>query len=56
MGLFGFTWFLWDYVGDEKYNFSRYINLWRQTLKDVHEKYGAWETRKNYKTWEFLEV
>ena len=41
---------------NEKYNFSRYINLWRQTLKDVHEKYGAWETRKNYKTWEFLEV
>ena len=44
-----------DYV-NRKYNFSKYINKWRQTLKDVHEKHGSWDTRKNYKAWELLEV
>ena len=29
---------------------------WDKILKSVHEKYGSWNTRKGYKTWEFKEV
>ena len=41
---------------DKKYNFQKYITQWEKILKGVHKKYGSWETRKDYKTWELLEV
>tara|TARA_R110000824_G_scaffold122600_2_gene279905 strand:+ start:4117 stop:5370 length:1254 start_codon:yes stop_codon:yes gene_type:complete len=44
-----------EYV-NKKYNFNKYIANWRETLKNVHEKNGSWETRKNYNSWELLEV
>jgi len=40
----------------KNYNFEEYGKKWDQILKDVHEKHGSWETRKNIKTWELLEV
>jgi glycosyltransferase involved in cell wall biosynthesis len=41
---------------DRKYNFKNYVVRWRELLKDIHERYGSWETRKEHKTWELLEV
>ena len=41
---------------NERYSFNKYIAKWRQTLKEVHEKNGSWETRKNYTKWELLEI
>jgi glycosyltransferase involved in cell wall biosynthesis len=41
---------------NRKYNFNKYIANWRETLKHVHEKNGSWDTRKNYNSWELLEV
>jgi len=41
---------------DRKYNFKGYIIRWHQLLKDIHEREGSWETRKERKTWELLEV
>jgi glycosyltransferase involved in cell wall biosynthesis len=38
------------------YNFKTYHEEWDKILQNVHEKYGSWETRKHYKTWEFTEV
>ena len=41
---------------EKNYNFEEYGKKWDQILKGVHEKHGSWETRKNVKTWELLEV
>jgi glycosyltransferase involved in cell wall biosynthesis len=38
------------------YNFNGFQDSWRKTFKEVHEKFGSWETRKEYKKWELLEV
>ncbi len=40
----------------KNYNFENYHKRWDEILKSVHEKYGSWETRKHYKTWELIEV
>ncbi|MBV03464.1 MAG: hypothetical protein CML45_03620 [Rhodobacteraceae bacterium] len=40
----------------KNYNFKNYGQKWDKILKDVHKKHGSWETRKNIKTWELLEV
>ena len=41
---------------DRKYNFKGYVIRWQQLLKDIHEREGSWENRKEQKTWELLEV
>ena len=38
------------------YNLSTYVGTWYQTLNSIFEKYGSWENRKNYKTWEMCEL
>jgi len=38
------------------YSFDKYIERWEKCLLNVHENLGSWETRKNYKTWQLLEV
>jgi glycosyltransferase involved in cell wall biosynthesis len=38
------------------YNFNNFQESWRKTIKDVHDKFGSWGTRKGYKKWELLEV
>ena len=40
----------------QNYNFDNYVEEWDKALQEIHEKNGSWETRKNYKTWELLEV
>ena len=40
----------------QNYNFDSYVEEWDKTLQEIHEKNGSWNTRKNYKAWELLEV
>jgi len=40
----------------KNYNFETYHKRWDELLQNIHEKYGSWDTRKHYKTWEFTEV
>ena len=41
---------------DKNYNFKDYTENWDKFLKEIHEKYGSWENRKGYKTWELREI
>jgi len=38
------------------YNFDDFRKNWVKTLTELHEKYGSWENRKNYKSWELKEI
>ncbi len=40
----------------KNYNFENFQDKWRKTIKDVCDKFGSWDTRKEYKTWDLLEV
>lgn len=40
----------------KNYSLAQYSGLWYETFKEVTEKCGSWETRKNYKSWELIEV
>jgi len=40
----------------ENYSFKTFGKQWSELLLDVHERYGSWENRKNYKSWHLLEV
>ena len=40
----------------KNYNFNKYCKSWDDFLKSFHDKHGSWENRKNYKSWELLEV
>jgi glycosyltransferase involved in cell wall biosynthesis len=40
----------------KNYNFDNFSETWRETIKNIHNKFGSWETRVGYKTWELLEV
>ena len=41
---------------NKNYNFKNFQNQWVDLLQSVHEKYGSWETRKNYTKWHVMEV
>ena len=41
---------------ENNYSFKKYAKLWPEVLMGIHEKHGSWGTRKNYKSWELLEV
>lgn len=41
---------------DNNYNFNDYTNKWDELLKGVHKKYGSWDNRKAYKTWQLREI
>jgi len=36
------------------YNFEKFQERWVELMLDIHEKYGSWESRKNYKSWELI--
>jgi len=40
----------------KSYNFQEYGNKWEQIMTHVINKYGSWDTRKNYKCRELIEV
>ena len=41
---------------EKNYNFEAFKKRWIETLDQVHEECGSWETRKNYKSWVLREV
>jgi len=40
----------------KNYNFENYVNGWDKIFTDAHNKFGSWDSRKNYKAWSFKEV
>ena len=40
----------------ENYNFEDFETNWIETMDEIIEKHGSWETRKNYQPWHFMEV
>ena len=40
----------------ENYNFDQYEKRWVTLMDEIVDKYGSWETRKNYERWHLLEV
>jgi hypothetical protein len=38
------------------YSMKDYKKQWIEVMDSVVEKYGSYETRKNYKSWELMEV
>ena len=41
---------------EKNYNFEKYQEQWVDIMTKVHEKYGSWENRKHYKTWDLAEL
>ena len=35
----------------DNYNFENYGKRWAILMEEVHEKYGSWDNRKEYKSW-----
>ena len=40
----------------KNYNFKDFNNFWPRYMKDVHESFGSWGNRKNYKRWEIEQL
>ena len=40
----------------KNYNFKDFAKKWEDILVNVHENYGSWDNRKNYKSWELRVV
>jgi glycosyltransferase involved in cell wall biosynthesis len=40
----------------ENYNFEQYEKNWVETMDEVIEKHGSWDTRVGYERWHLLEV
>ena len=40
----------------DNYSFEQFGERWDRLLTDVYNKYGSWEDRKNYSTWNFKEI
>ena len=40
----------------KNYNFEQFNKSWIDLMLKVHEKNGSWENRKNYKSWECIEL
>jgi len=36
---------------NKNFSFENYGASWDKIMKDVYERHGSWETRKNYKSW-----
>jgi glycosyltransferase involved in cell wall biosynthesis len=40
----------------DNYNLSTYTDNWYQAFQSIFDKYGSWDDRKNYKSWEVFEL
>jgi glycosyltransferase involved in cell wall biosynthesis len=40
----------------KNYNFENFEKEWVDLLTSVHEKYGSWENRKDYQSWDLMEL
>ena len=41
---------------EKNYNFEKLSQQWVDMMDNVCEKYGSWDTRKNYQSWAMEEV
>ncbi len=41
---------------NKNYNFDNFKETWVNTMLELHEKNGSWETRKNYSPWRVTEI
>ena len=41
---------------DKNYSFEKYQNSWLGLTEDIIERFGSWESRKEYKSWDFKEI
>ena len=41
---------------EKNYNFENFEKTWANLMESIHEEYGSWETRKNYKNWHVMEI
>jgi len=41
---------------EDNYNFKTFQKQWIDLMLGVHEKYGSWKDRKNYKSWDLMEI
>jgi len=39
----------------DNYSFDQYVGLWDETLTNLHNKHGSWDTRK-HNSWELMEI
>jgi glycosyltransferase involved in cell wall biosynthesis len=40
----------------KNYGFKKFQERWVQLMLEAHEKYGSWDTRKNYNPWEVIDL
>ena len=40
----------------KNHNFAKYGGQWYETIKELIEENGSWDTRKNYNKWELIEI
>ena len=40
----------------DNYSIENYSKLWKETFDSIFEDFGSWETRKGYKSWEFIQL
>ena len=41
---------------EDNFSFENFKEEWVSFMLEVHEEFGSWDTRKNYKSWELTEV
>mgnify|MGYP004007973951 FL=1 len=41
---------------ETNYNFENFANQWEKLMTGTYEKYGSWDTRTGYQSWELREV
>ena len=41
---------------EKNYAFKKYCDKWVEIMTEVYEKHGSWDDRKNYTSWEFMEL
>lgn len=41
---------------EKNYNFADFKQKWVDLMLKAHEEFGSWENRKNYKSWELMEI
>tara|TARA_R110002094_G_scaffold130934_1_gene124296 strand:- start:92 stop:538 length:447 start_codon:yes stop_codon:yes gene_type:complete len=41
---------------EKNYNFKSYEDGWVKIMDNIHEKYGSWENRKEYKSWRLINI
>jgi len=40
----------------KNYNYKDFCKSWDGLLRSINDRYGSWDTRRNYKAWELIEV